>query len=95
MTKCDLIVVHESGLVEIRLKKAPINQLNDSDDARGFHRLALEPGADTSAALGLLDAALASIGVLPVDSGSWARVEAQCAAAWTEEVVAAFKAQSQ
>ena len=94
-TTIDSITFTPNGIAEVRLKKRPIDPTNEDEMVRGWHRLTLEPGACLDNVFTPVNDSLNSIGVLPIDADSWARLTALCAAAWTEEVVAAFKAQSQ
>ena len=94
-TTIESLTIMSNGVVIVSLKKRPIDPYSEDSNVRGEHRLSYCPGDDLSGALETANTSLAGIGVLPIDADSWARLTTLCAAAWTEEVVAAFKAQSQ
>lgn len=92
-TTIESITILSNGVVIASLKKRPIDPYSEEPAVRGEHRLSYCPGDDVSAAaMEAANTSLAGIGVLPIDAESWSRLTTQCAAAWTEEVVAAFKA---
>lgn len=95
-TTIESLTILSNGVVIASLKKRPIDPYSEEPAVRGEHRLSYCPGDDVSAAaMEAANTSLAGIGVLPIDAESWARLTALCEAAWTEDVVAAFKAQSQ
>ena len=94
-TIIDSITVYASGDVEVWLRKRPIDPSDERDGVRGGHRFTLAAGDDVSGALLAEDRLLRDAGVCEINSESRKRLTALCAAAWTDEVVAAFKEQSQ
>lgn len=91
-TTVESTTVVRNGIIELKLKKLPIDPYNENEDVRGWHRCTLEPGTNLGAAYIGINESLAGIGVAPIDADSWSQLVTLCAAAWTEEAVSAFRA---
>ena len=94
-TTIETITAHRNGVIVVALKKRPLDPYSDDENTRGKHWLGLDPGTDLDSLRVVVDQHFGSMGVSPVASDSWSRLVTLCGAAWTDEVVAAFKAQSQ
>lgn len=67
------ITASATGALEICLSKRPIDPYNDSEAARGNHRLTVDPDSSVEI-LTELNAALAEMGVAAVLNSDWQRV---------------------
>lgn len=85
------IGVTPPGIVEVKLS---LQLLEDGNlmAVPLVHRVSLQPGADTAAALDGLNANLTAMKHNPVSAEDWQRVESVCAATWTADTLAKWSA---
>lgn len=89
-TNVDKIEILSSGIVRVRLRKEVLK--DGSVLSYEYHSTTLCPGDDTSAALTALNTNLSANDAAEITATAWTVVVAQCIAAWTDAVVAAYKA---
>lgn len=90
-TTVESTTVVRNGIIELKLKKLPIDPYNENEDVRGWHRCTLEPGTNLGAAYIGINESLAGIGVAPILQSDWETVSTLCIASWTEDIINNFK----
>lgn len=86
----DQIEVTRDGHVQVRMLK----QIVDNDGtilSSGNHRCLIEVGSDTEQMLAAVNSNLVALNCAPITSEEWDRVRLHCSAAWTPQVVAAWR----
>ena len=88
-TIVDQIEVGAGGFLQVRCALLGIE--NDVE-SRKYHRMTVKPGGDIDAVIAEVNTHLSSMGELPVNVADIVKVKNLATAAWTPEVIAAYKA---
>ena len=88
-TNVDKIEIQSTGVVRVRFRKEVLK--DGAVLSYEYHSVTLAPGDDTDTAFSVLNVNLLASDAAAITAASWAAVVAQCTAAWTDDVVAAYK----